>query len=85
MPHDELESVAALNKDKNSHVSFDGGMSARNEPRDPDDAVALKGSGGGVEGGGEEKGEAKPRSGGIDEGLVSRHRVKLFADGSLGL
>ena len=86
MPHDELENTAALKQDKNGDVKFDDGGSARNEPRDTDDdVVALKGPDGGIEGGGEEKCLGKKRrSGGVSDGLVSRHRVKLFADGSLG-
>lgn len=85
MPHDELENTAALKQDKNGDIKFGSGGFARKEPRDTnDDAVALKGPGGGIEGGEEKDQQKERRSGGVSEGLVSRHRVKLFADGSLG-
>lgn len=101
MPHEELENIATLEQDKNSDVTLDDGeLSERNEPRDTDDddtVMALKGPGSGVVvrkgpgsgvdggGGGEEKRQEKSRFGGLGDGLVSRHRVKLFADGSLGV
>ncbi|CAM9621649.1 unnamed protein product [Laminaria digitata] len=100
MPHEELENITTLEQDKNSDVTLDDGeLSERNEPRDTDDddtVMALKGAGSGVVvrkgpgsgvdggGGGEEKRQEKSRFGGLGDDLVSRHRVKLFADGSLG-